>query len=133
MAQQKFTRELTQADMAQLVELGLIEPPKVVKAESKKLTLAILKGLQDGNFVANQTAFAVRCSGLKTTTNPNRPYTLKEYTDKPWQFVATSWLSALLPKGSRAIAPKGLWDIRISGLKTTFLVHYSEVQVQSKK
>lgn len=133
MTQIQVTRKLTQADKAQLVELGLMEAPQEASPKGKKLTQAVLKGLQEGNYVANQTAFAVRCSGLKTTANTEGGHTLKEYADAPWQFVATSWLNRLLPKGSRAIAPKGLWDIMIRGQQATFLVHYSEVRIISTK
>lgn len=129
MTQINITRKLTQADKAKLVELGLMEEVKEASPKGKKLTQAVLKGLKGGNYVANQKDFASRCSGLTTTANPNRKHTLKGYEDNPWHFVDTKWLSRWLPEGSRAIAPKGVWDIRISGLKTTFLVHYSEVRI----
>ena len=131
MTQINITRKLTQADMEKLVELGLMEAPKEASPKGKKLTKTALKGLNDGKFPAEQTDFAVRCSSLPTTANPEGGHTLAEYAKEPWLFVSTSYLNRLLPKGQRAIAPKGLWHIMIRGLKPTFLVHYSEVRILS--
>ena len=134
MTQINITRKLTQADREKLVELGILEAPKKKASPlGKKLAKAVLKGLKGGKYPAEQTDFAVRCSSLKTTANPEGGHTLAEYAKEPWLFVSTSYLNTILPKGQRAIAPKGLWHIMIRGLKTTFLVHYSEVRIISTK